>query len=57
MTSGDDCEALREKAKDCIKSDPSFQFTAYYYKWKISVKRGKNQGNDNEVDGGDGSEN
>jgi hypothetical protein len=41
MSTVDECEVLREKAKECLKSDPSFQFPAYYYKWKFMVKKGK----------------
>lgn len=39
MTKIHDCEILLEKTEECLKSDPSFQYTAYYYKWKFNFKK------------------
>lgn len=46
----EECETLKEKALGCLKSDPSFQFPAYYYKWKFNVSKGKIESEDNEID-------
>ena len=29
------CEKLKEKVNECIKSDETFPFPSYYYKWKL----------------------
>lgn len=42
MSSSDECETLRNKAKNCQQSDASFQFTAFYYNWKVHHEEGKN---------------